>query len=479
MTPVLAYGDDVAEMMGSSGIPIPSQTYLDNEFNLYIDPAQSPLPFAGQPTFAGFDPQLLITPEELYPISLNSLPGLPLATGVNGLTLDQSVAEGLAILNQTVMQQVGTNSDPTGNSLVVFGNSQSAIIASLEMQQLARLPAADRPPTDALNFVLVADIANPNGGVFERFDGVYFSTLGIRFTGATAPDTPYHTAIYTQEYDGFADYCQFPLDLPCDLNAALGIYYVHLNYWDLTPAKVATAQQLLTDPAYGTDTTYYMIPTENLPLLDPLRSIPFVGGPLADLLQPDLTVIVNLGYGDPAYGWSTGYANVPTGFGVLPSLSDFAKVPGLLAAGTQEGITNFVTDIARGFASLGSLTLPSAPDVIDLIRAGFTPSAGLPSLTDIADALTDVVNTLTAVASTDYGVLLPTADIALAAVTTLPAYDVSLFATGLDEGNLLYALGAPIAADVGLGTWGAAFEAIVLGEAAVVSLSDLAPSLLP
>ena len=32
-----------------------------------------------------------------------------------------------------------------------------------------------------------------------------------------------------------------------------------------------------------------MLPTANLPLLDPVRLIPLIGDPLADLLQPDLT----------------------------------------------------------------------------------------------------------------------------------------------------------------------------------------------
>ena len=65
-------------------------------------------------------------------------------------------------------------------------------------------------------------------------------------------------------------------------------------------------------------TTYYMIPTETLPLLEPLRAIPYIGNPLADLLQPDLTYLVNWGYGDPACGYSTGPANVVTPFGFLP-----------------------------------------------------------------------------------------------------------------------------------------------------------------
>ena len=42
-------------------------------------------------------------------------------------------------------------------------------------------------------------------------------------------------------------------------------------------------------------TNYYEIPVTTLPLLDPLQLIPFIGNPLADLLNPDLSVLVNLG----------------------------------------------------------------------------------------------------------------------------------------------------------------------------------------
>lgn len=100
------------------------------------------------------------------------------------------------------------------------------------------------------------------------------------------------------------------------------------------------ALKLATDPAYGTDTTYYMIPTQNLPLLDPLRAIPFVGNPsLADLFQPDLRVIVNLGYGNPdlSEGWSPGPANVPTTFGLFPTNVSPNDVLQSLVSGTQQG----------------------------------------------------------------------------------------------------------------------------------------------
>ena len=53
-------------------------------------------------------------------------------------------------------------------------------------------------------------------------------------------------------------------------------------------------------PTTDADQAYYFIQTPNLPLLAPLRAIPLIGKPLADLVQPFLKVIVNLGYADPA-----------------------------------------------------------------------------------------------------------------------------------------------------------------------------------
>lgn len=77
---------------------------------------------------------------------------------------------------------------------------------------------------------------------------------------------------------------------------------------------------LPTSPGYNGVTNYYMITTPNgLPLLEPLRLIPGIGNPLADLLQPDLTMLVNLGYGDPHYGYSTAPADVQTYFGLFPT----------------------------------------------------------------------------------------------------------------------------------------------------------------
>jgi len=316
---------DISLIMGLTDIPVPSLQYMNEVYNLYISP-----------NFTTTNLQGLTTPEQLFPI-----------TGLRSLTLDQSVSQGVTILNNAIMQAY----DNGITHINVFGYSQSAVIASLEMPKLV---AAGVPSTD-VNFVLIGDPMNPNGGMFTRFPGLGLPNLGATYSGGT-PTNDYPTVIYTGEYDGFADVPQYPIDVLADLNAVMGVFYVHNVYPTFTPTQVASAVEL---PTSGpTMTTYYMIPTQNLPLLDPVRAIPYIGNPLADLLQPDLTYLVNWGYGDPAYGYSTGPANVNTPFGFLPPLAATTALGPDLVSGTQQGITAAINDFhAEGFPSLPALPL--------------------------------------------------------------------------------------------------------------------------
>ena len=439
------------EVMGGSGLPTPSTELVDELQSLYFP---STALFPGQPTFSDVDPNALTTPEQFYPI-----------TGVNQLPLDTSVAEGLSILNETIAPSLSA-----GDPVDIFGASQSAVIASLEMEQLE---ATD--PTAPASFVLIGDLMNPNGGIFERFDGLTIPSLGLDFYGATPADD-FPTAIYTLEYDGYADFPRYPLDILSDLNAVEGINVVHGQYLDLTPAEVATAIQLPTSGA--TDTTYYLIPVNDLPLLDPVRDIPLIGNPLADLLQPDLTYLVNLGYGDPLYGYSTDAANVATPFGLFPSLSDIEMMPGLLASGAEQGIENFIGDFTGSGPNPVDLSLNSLTSLMD--SSSGTTSA-LPELStalanfasDPALPLTEFAATLSSDLSTAYGTLLPTADIADAFLTSLPAYDASLFLDNLSDP--INAIGLPIAADMGLGILLANMETDVVATAAETILSSISP----
>ena len=91
----------------------------------------------------------------------------------------------------------------------------------------------------------------------------------------------------------------------------------------------------------------------------------------------------------------------------------------------------------------------------------------------------DIINGLTSVVSTDFAVLQPTADTALALGATLPTYDASLFVDGLEAGNLLAALGDPIAADIGILPLPIGLELAVVGEALATTTYELIGGLIP
>jgi hypothetical protein len=307
------------------------------------------------------------------------------------------------------------------------------------------LLAADGVSKSDVGFVLLADPNLPNGGLFERLDGVTIPSLGITFNGAT-PDQLYDTTIYTQAYDGFADIPRYPIDFLSDLNSILGIQYVHPTYQDLTPDQIDAAIKL--DTVGDTDTTYYMLPLSDetvpyLPLLQPLLAIPDVGKPLADFLQPILTPLVNLGYGDPDFGYSTAPANVPTEFGLFP---DFDMVTKAL----QETVEGIPKGIQAAMDDFGSMDTPDTTSVMDTLAA------------NPLSEFTDIVNSLTAAFSTAYAALLPTADVLTALSTTVPAYDASLFVDGLQSGDLLSAVGQPLATNTYLYTLAAGFEFFAL-----------------
>jgi PE-PPE domain/PE family len=428
---------DVAIVMGGTGNPLPNMTFSDGV-----------LKWATTGNFSWTTAQSIFTPEQLYPL-----------TGVRSLPLDISVSQGVASLDAAIKQQIGV-----GNTVLVQGYSQSSIIASLEMQNLLNPALNPTPPTGAqLGFNLLADPMNPNGGLLARFAGLTLPSIGLDFYGATPSNTPWTTTVFSLEYDGFADFPRYPIDFLSDLNAVAGIALVHPLYPHLDPSTV-TLVKLPVESTYTgplANTTYYMGLTPNLPLLAPLRVIPVVGNPLADLLQPDLKYLVNWGYGDPQFGYSTAPANVPTPFGLFPPLSATTALPGDLLIGAQQGIHAFNADMGTMSTQAMSthFALPPAPQLA-------AAPASFPSPVKI-------VNTLTSIVSTDYAVLLPTADIGLAFVTSFPLYDAQLFVNQLAQGNLLNAIGYPIAADVGLATVAGGVGALTVLEAAISNIRDI------
>ena len=447
--------------IGATGMPNPTPSYINAAFTLFMD-----------------NPNNMYTagPGALTPFfnAVTTAQGAYIFTGTKDLTYDISLARGVTSLETQIAQSFAAG----GTSLGVFGYSQGAQVASLAMPQLA----TTYTPSE-LSFTLIGDPLAPNGGFFSRFPGLNLPSVGVTFGGGTPSDL-FPTTIYTREYDGFADFPQYPINVLSDVNAFLGILYVHGGYLSLTPSQVATGFLLPGSEALGTPdsmTNYYMIPTANLPLLDPIRAIPVIGNPIADLLQPDLTYLVNWGYGNPAFGYSTGPANVITPFGFLPPLSATTALGPDLISGTQAGVSAFASDISAMVPT--SLPAVSVPNLsLSSLTGALTGASGgmgtlaLPTVQSIPETLTNFIQgietanynfsgSLANITSTAYGTLLPTADLGTALAISLPSYDVNLFLNGITEaingdpvGGLVNAFGDPIAANVGLTTAVAFFE---------------------
>lgn len=164
----------------------------------------------------------------------------------------------------------------------------------------------------------------------------------------------------------------------------------------------------------------------------------------------------------------TAPANVPTPAGGFLPLADVEMLPSLLVSGAEEGIHNFIGDFTGSGPDPVTLSLGSLPDPTSgTVRALTDLSAALSTFaSDPTLSLTDLVNTLSADASTAYGTLLATADFANFELTSIPAYEASLFVDNL--ANPINAIGLVLGAETAAVTLGSAFELNVLLDAAEI-----------
>ncbi len=177
--------------------------------------------------------------------------------------------------------------------------------------------------------------------------------LDIYANGATPPNSPYPTTIYSNQYDVAGNFPQYILNPVADINSIVGLA-VGPHYY--TPIDLAAAIKVPTSPGYNGLTTYYWIPTQNLPLVTPLRwyvPAPW-GDATADLLQPDLRVLADMGY------VSGNYANIPTPGQFFELPDPFTVFPDL-AVGAVQGATAFAVDLGWLPPSMMPTTYPFVP----------------------------------------------------------------------------------------------------------------------
>jgi hypothetical protein len=362
LNPALAAADDTALIMGYAGTPDPGQAYVSQVMDVFLNPSTPAFP--GQPVFPGYNPVVQITPE--------------------GADFQQVQTEGAAELNQGIMQQLAD-----GNKVVVWGYSESTSIATQELVNLDALPADQRPDPADLQFVLLEDLNNPNGGFANRFPDLLAQSFP-----ATPADTPYTTDIYTIEYSGSSDFPQYPSDLLADANAVAGFIDLHpflLPGWPtgFNSSELAGAVLEPTSPGYAGNTDYFLIPTQDLPILDGLRAL---DPALADLIQPDMRVIIDLGYD------RTGFANVTTPADMSMPNIDWTTVNAELALGAQQGWTAAQVDMGMLPASDLPNAYPYLPDIpgLESGSVGAAAASALPGASSLAEELSALFGSTTA-----------------------------------------------------------------------------------
>lgn len=287
-------------IMGGTGGPDPDAIpgYISGVEQLYLNEGT---------------PIAVNTPEEFCPpVCFPAPPDDP--SSWTNLNFGDSVNVGTQVLNGDIGSLAAS-----GGTAAVFGYSQSATIATLEMENLQAAGVSD----PNLTFALVGDPNNPIGGILDRFqfpDGIkafslepapqHLPFLNAPLSMAPTPTTPFPTDIYTGEYDGWANFPQDPLNILGDVNALVGIDTVHPFYPDLTSAQLASAIDV------GTigDTNFYGIP-ENLPIL----AFMYDGGPagqfFGDVFSPFLRLIIDWGYGNAGDPAVDGFHTIPLGPG--------------------------------------------------------------------------------------------------------------------------------------------------------------------
>ncbi|CAM2852465.1 hypothetical protein BST27_06570 [Mycobacterium intermedium] len=347
-------------IMGGTGNPLPTAAYVNNIYNAYIAPLIAPLTAI---------PTGLTTPEQGFPL-----------TGLNSLTFDTSIARGVEILRQAIAAQ------PADTQTVVFGFSQSATVITNYLNGIANGSILPPNPAD-VRFVLAGNPNNPNGGLYERFTGLYIPGFNQTFGGAT-PNLAYPTDIYTIQYDGFAHFPRYPVNLLSVANALAGMYYGHLSptpaYEALTAGQLASAVVAPVSPGATGNTTYYMIPGQNLPLLAPLN----LPQPLHNLIQPVLRVFVDMGYGDIG-GPHTEYADLPTPAGLFPLINP-VTVGNYLVKGVVQGVQ---ADLVLA-GVLPPSAMPNTYPFVPMLDPGLTINLGQPSTTLVSAVTTAVGNGL-------------------------------------------------------------------------------------
>lgn len=452
-------GDGVALMMGGSGSPWPSVETMQASFNYYSN--------ANVANFGDYVPIRVFTPEGASPAF----------GGIKSLPYTESVRQGVQALEARIQEELRL-----GHPVSSVGVSQSSNINSVVLRDIAEgrfVPDYSNVPagTVPLQFLSLGNPSNPNGGFLERFHlpedpTATVASVGLTFDGAAATDTGIPVVSYCLEYDPNCDFPLYTQNFISDINSMIGWALVHPYYITgvlgpgigATHDEIANAIELPTSEGYDGGSTFYMMPWEGqLPLATIIQA--FAGKPIADLLEPVLTVISNLGYGtDPTIGWPTLPADMPTTLQPYPTLTseEFDTILGALWDATKQGVNDFFYALSHPEEDAGGGLLAS------LLGGGSDEvSSGPQSLAEIADGVSSLISHVSALS-------MPISDIFNALTVALPAHSLTVFMNSLEEGkDFGEALSLTSAFATGLQALAGGFLAIVGVNALPDILGDL------
>jgi hypothetical protein len=269
-------------------------------------------------------------------------------SGIGTPTLGQSVSEGTTNLDTAIHN--------TSGPILVIGVSQGALAVDAEQAKLENDPNA--PPPSQLSFLVIAD--PQRGGVFSVLFPPGFTIPIVDYTIQAPVESRYNTVVFTNEYDGVADFPDRPWNLVAVANAIAGAVYLHASTSSLNPYTIPPQNITVITNSRGGTTTTYLNPAEHLPLTQPLRDIG-VPTQVTNEIDSVLRPIVDAGYSrndqGPVHGptFSGGQFHPPT---VNMSLiSSSTAVFAALTALDPEAIVNGLGDAAVDVGGVAFATL--------------------------------------------------------------------------------------------------------------------------
>lgn len=355
-----------ALIMGGTTQSTPGHGFIDAVIRDFINPARPD-------TYVG---TALTTPEQIV--------------GINN-----SVSRGADLALAAIDQH---ETDHPGEAFVVFGFSQSTmVIMEVKARLAARAAAGESVPN--VTFIGIGG-GDWGSSITSRIAGVVIPVIDFTFRRPEPDVQPVDSIQIARQYDIFADTVQFVTNPVALANSLLGIF-VHLDYANAVSLDPQSPNYVAGTTAIEDGrTTYYWIPTPDLPLFAPLR-LAGMPEPVIDIFEPFFKVLVEAGYD------RTVPFDKATPFQLIPTIDPITLGIQLLAA-TLEGANNAVKlagGSLPGYAPLktlldsaaGSSAAAAAPyrDAVRAINEAIDPIAPIVAVeAPIATSINRVTNAL-------------------------------------------------------------------------------------